>query len=356
MPNPTTLPQPRRIGARSILRSLLAAIAVVLIASPAAVLAAPTLSLKSNAAIVVDQDSGETLYAKNADVVMPIASLTKLMTALVVVDARLPMDETLEISSEDVDREKNTHSRLTVGTKLTRGQMMLLALMSSENRAANALSRGYPGGRPAFLAQMNAKAKSLGMQSTYFADPAGLSSKSVSTARDLLRLVSAADAEDLIRDYTTRPETEVRVGKQQLTFISSNRMIRNSRDWDIGLQKTGFTNEAGRCLVMRATTLNRRVTMVFLNSFGTMTRFADAGRVRKHLELQGKGKSELGAPAVASASAKAPAPAKKAVKKSAKKPVKKSVKKPAQKPATKASTQPKKTTPQKAKPAGESAS
>ena len=334
------------MGTGNILRRLLAAIAVVLLVSPAVALAAPSLSLKSNAAIVVDQDSGETLYAKNADVVMPIASLTKLMTALVVVDARLPMDEMLEIGSEDVDREKHTHSRLTVGTKLTRGQMMLLALMSSENRAANALSRGYPGGRPAFLAQMNAKAKSLGMQSTYFADPAGLSSKSVSTARDLLRLVSAADAEDLIRDYTTRPETEVRVGKQRLTYISSNRMIRNSRDWDIGLQKTGFTNEAGRCLVMRATTLNRRVTMVFLNSFGTLTRFADAGRVRKHLELQGKGKAD--APAAASASTKAQAPAKKAVKKSAKKPAKK--------PVTKASTQPKKATPQKAKPAGESAS
>lgn len=311
MPNPTTLPQPRRLGARSLLRGLLAAIAVALIASPAAVLAAPALSLKSNAAIVVDQDSGETLYAKNADVVMPIASLTKLMTALVVVDARLPMDEMLEISSDDVDREKHTHSRLTVGTKLTRGQMMLLALMSSENRAANALSRGYPGGRPAFLAQMNAKAKSLGMKSSYFADPAGLSSKSVSTARDLLRLVSAADAEDLIRDYTTRPEANVRVGKQQLTFISSNRMIRNSRDWDIGLQKTGFTNEAGRCLVMRATTLNRKLSMVFLNSFGTMTRFADAGRVRRHLQLQAQGDEPT--------PVKAPPPAKKSTKAKAKK-------------------------------------
>ena len=334
MLNPTHTPQPRRIGARSILRSLLIAIAVVLTVSPAVVLAAPSLSLKSNAAIVVDQESGETLYAKNADVVMPIASLTKLMTALVVVDARLPMDEMLEISADDVDREKNTHSRLTVGTRLTRGQMMLLALMSSENRAANALSRGYPGGRPAFLAQMNVKAKSLGMQSSYFADPAGLSTKSVSTARDLLRLVSAADSEELIRDYTTRPEAEVRVGKQQLTFISSNRMIRNSRDWDIGLQKTGFTNEAGRCLVMRATTLNRKVSMVFLNSFGTMTRFADAGRVRKHLELQGKGAPTPGTTTSASTKAQAPAaakkkstPQKKSPASTTKKPTKKPVKK-----------------------------
>ena len=331
-------PSPRRIGARSILRSLLVAFAVVLVVSPAAVLAAPSLSLKSNAAIVVDQDSGETLYAKNADVVMPIASLTKLMTALVVVDGRLPMDEMLEISSDDVDREKNTHSRLTVGTKLTRGQMMLLALMSSENRAANALSRGYPGGRPAFLAQMNAKAKSLGMQSSYFADPAGLSTKSVSTARDLLRLVSAADSEALIRDYTTRQEAEVRVGKQQLTFISSNRMIRNSRDWDIGLQKTGFTNEAGRCLVMRATTLNRRMSMVFLNSFGTMTRFADAGRVRKHLELQGKG-GEAGT--TTSASNKAQAPVKKksiTTKKESTPPKKATKKKPVKKTPAKVTT------------------
>jgi D-alanyl-D-alanine endopeptidase (penicillin-binding protein 7) len=252
--------------------------------------AAETLSLKSNAALVVDQDTGESLFAKNADVVMPIASLTKLMTALVVTDARLPMDEMLEISNDDVDREKHTTSRLPVGTRLSRGEMMLLALMASENRAAMALSRGYPGGRKAFLSQMNEKARSLGMSKTYFADSAGLSSLTVSTARDLLRLVAAADAQEQIRKDTVQPEATMRIRKQTLTFVNTNRMVRNNRDWDIELQKTGFTNEAGRCLVMRATTLNRNITMVFLNSFGTLTRFADAGRVRKHLERQGKAK------------------------------------------------------------------
>jgi len=243
------------------------------------------LALKSSAVLVVDQDSGETLAFKNPDVVLPIASLTKLMTALVVIEAGLPLDEVLEISREDVDQERNTHSRLKVGTRLSRDELLLLALMSSENRAAMALSRNYPGGRTAFIAQMNAKAQALGMGATHFGDAAGLSNQSVSTARDLHRLVSAADAQPLIRDYSTRAESTIRVNKQRLTYINSNRLVRKGGDWDIGLQKTGFTNEAGRCLIMQATVLGRRIAMIFLDSTGTLTRYADAARVRHRLEL-----------------------------------------------------------------------
>lgn len=247
-----------------------------------------SLPLASHAALVVDQDSGETLVTKNSNQEMPIASLTKLMTALVVLDAKLPMDETLEISSEDIDHWRNTHSRLTVGTQLTRSEMLLLALMSSENRAAMSLSRNYPGGRKAFIAQMNAKARSLGMNSTHFADPAGLSNESVSTAHDLQFLVKAAYAQPLIRRDSTQEDHEVRVGRRMLTFINSNRLVRGGGDWDIGMQKTGFTNEAGRCLVMQVNLQGRRLAMIFLDSFGKLTRYADALRVRQHLELNEK--------------------------------------------------------------------
>jgi D-alanyl-D-alanine endopeptidase (penicillin-binding protein 7) len=246
---------------------------------------ADELKLQSSAALVVDQDTGEMLAMKNPDVVLPIASLTKLMTALVVIDSHPDMDETLEISSEDVDTTRNTHSRLTVGTQLTRDEMLLLALMSSENRAAMSLSRNYPGGRTAFVAQMNAKAQALGMTSTHFGDPAGLSNESVSTARDLRHLIGAAYAQPLIRSYTTQPEKIVRAGRHTLTFINSNRLVRStSGDWDIELQKTGFTNEAGRCLVMQVKLLSRRLAMIFLDSTGTLTRYADAARVRKRIE------------------------------------------------------------------------
>ena len=248
--------------------------------------AAEKFALKSNIALVVDQDTGEFLVSKSADKKVPIASLTKLMTALVVTDAQLPMDEVLEITREVVAAEKKSHSRLPVGTRLSRGDLMLLALMSSENRAAAALSQGYPGGRKAFIAGMNAKAKALGMKSTRFTDLSGLSEQNVSTARDLLRLVSAADSEAVIRRYTTQREATIRVRSRPLQFVNTNRLVRNPRDWDINLQKTGFTNAAGRCLVMRATTAKRRLSMVFLDSVGTLTRFADAQRVRKHLEHQ----------------------------------------------------------------------
>lgn len=265
------------------LYGLIGALAILLAFGPAPALASGDPSLRSRAVLVVDRDTGEALISKNADVVMPIASLTKLMTALVVLDAHQPMDQVLEISDDDVDREKHTRSRLRVGTRLSRANMLLLALMASENRAAMALSEGYPGGRPAFVAAMNAKARALGMTSSHFADPAGLSSDTTSTAHDLLRLVNAADAQPLIRRDSTRAEETVLVHGHPMKFVSTNRMVRNSSDWDIELQKTGFTNEAGRCLVMRASTLHRNLSLVFLNSFGTPTRFADARRVREHL-------------------------------------------------------------------------
>lgn len=250
---------------------------------PARAEAARNNDLRSTSVLVVDAVTGEPVISKNPDVVMPIASLTKLMTALVVVEAKLPLNEALQIGPDDVDRRLNTTSRLPVGTQLSRGEMLLLALMASENRAANALSRHYPGGRPAFLARMNAKARELGMKATHFDDPAGLSNESVSTARDLTRLIAAAHSHELIRRDSTAREITVRVRGRPTKFVSTNRLVRGSNDWDIALQKTGFTNQAGRCLVMRATTAERELTMVFLNSVGTLTRFADAGRVRQML-------------------------------------------------------------------------
>lgn len=252
------------------------------------------LVLKSNAALVIDEDSGEAVALKNPDLVLPIASLTKLMTGLVVIDAKLPMDEVLEISSDDLDTEKHTYSRLAVGSQLTRDEMLLLALMSSENRAAMALSRNYPGGRVAFIAAMNQKAKALGMTSSHFADPAGLSNRSVSTARDLHRLLIAARAQPLMRSHTTQLESTVHTHGRTLTFGNTNRLVRSAGDWNIDLQKTGFTNEAGRCLVMHVTVEGRRLAMIFLDSDGTMTRYADAARVRRRLALEAKAPKQHG--------------------------------------------------------------
>lgn len=243
------------------------------------------LGFKSRSVLVIDQDSGETVAMKNADAIMPIASLTKIMTAFVVIEAGQRRDEILRITSDDIDREKNTPSRLKVGTRLSRDDLLVLALMASENRAASALSRNYPGGRVAFMARMNSKARALGMTSTHFADPAGLSSRSVSTARDLHKLLTAANTQELIRDYTTRRQHTVRVGKRRQTFTSSNRLVQRAGDWDIGLQKTGFTNEAGRCLLMQVKVANRRLAMIFLDSFGKLTRYGDASRLRRGLEL-----------------------------------------------------------------------
>ncbi len=241
------------------------------------------LKLKSHAVLVVDQDSGETLADKNADLVLPVASLTKLMTALVVLDAALPGDELLEITAEDIDRAKRTPSRLKVGLKLSRNELLLLALMASENRSALTLSRNYPGGRAAFVAQMNAKARALGMMNTIFADPAGLSDSSVSTARDVHKLLSAAYVQPVIRMYSTQRQYTVYAGKQRLKFGNSNRLV-NSRAWNIDLQKTGYTQEAGRCLVLHTRVANRNLAMIFLDSWGKLTRYGDASRVRQGVE------------------------------------------------------------------------
>jgi len=238
------------------------------------------LLLRSGAALVLDQETHEVLYSKNPEAVLPIASLTKLMTAMVVSEAKQPLDETLEITSDDIDTEKNTHSRLTPGTQLTRGTMLHLALMSSENRAANALGRNYPGGLSAFVAAMNAKAKELGMGDTRYVEPTGLSSQNQSSARDLAVLVNAAHQVPLLREYSTTPSLDVELGRRQVQFHTTDRLVANP-SWDIGLQKTGFINEAGQCLVMQAQMAGRKLIMVLLDSAGKYSRIADAERIRK---------------------------------------------------------------------------
>ena len=244
------------------------------------------VALKSEAAFVVDLDTGETLVAKNPDAVVPVASLTKLMTGLVVLESGASLDEVLETTRDDFYPAKRTPSKLPPGTRLTRGEFLLLALMASENRSAMALSRHYPGGRAAFLARMNSKARELGMRSTHFDDAAGLSDASVSTARDLHLLVRAAAEEPLIAQYSTRREATVRVNRRATKFFNSNRLVRSRGHWDIALQKTGYTNEAGRCLAMQARVSNRNLAMVFLDSFGKLTRYGDASRVRTRLEAE----------------------------------------------------------------------
>jgi D-alanyl-D-alanine endopeptidase (penicillin-binding protein 7) len=240
------------------------------------------LDLKSGVALVLDQDTNEVLFSKNPQAVLPIASLTKIMTAVIVTDAHLPLDEVLTITQDDVDTEKHSSSRLRVGTQLTRGEMLHLALMASENRAAHALGRYYPGGLEAFVAAMNHKAKELGMDDTNYVEPTGLSSDNQSSAHDLATLVKTAYAHPLIRELSTSPAYEVEVGKRQLQFHNTNRLVNNPR-WDIGLQKTGFINEAGRCLVMQAQLAGRKLIMVFLDSAGKHSRIGDAERVRKWL-------------------------------------------------------------------------
>jgi len=238
------------------------------------------LKLKSSVALVLDQDTNEVLFAKNSQAVLPIASITKLMTALVVVEAGQSMEEKLSITEEDIDSEKGTRSRLTVGATLTRGEMMHLALMSSENRAANALGRNYPGGLATFVAAMNRKAQSLGMTDTHYVEPTGLSSRNQSSAKDLAALVKVAHEVPLLRELSTSKEYQIALGRRQLQFHSTNALVSNPA-WDIGLQKTGFINEAGRCLVMQAQMAGRKLIMVFLDSTGKYTRIADAERVRK---------------------------------------------------------------------------
>jgi len=241
------------------------------------------LSLRSNVAFVLDQNSSEVLFEKNANVALPIASITKLMTGLVVVEAGQDLNETLTVTNADVDRLKYSSSRLPVGTRMTRNNLLHIALMSSENRAAAALGRNYPGGTPAFVAAMNAKAKELGMHDTRYVDSSGLSSQNVSSARDLAKLVAFAHQKPLLRQYSTDPNWVVEASGRPMRYANTNYLVALP-DWNIGLQKTGFINEAGRCLVMQAMIQGRNVIMVFLDSKGKMSRTADAGRMRRWLE------------------------------------------------------------------------
>lgn len=245
-----------------------------------------SLMLRSGVAYVVDQNTLEPLFDKNSRAVVPIASISKLMTAMVVLDSKAPLTEQIEVTDEDRDYEKNTGSRLSVGSVLSREDMLHIALMASENRAAAALSRYYPGGRPAFIAAMNAKAKQLGMTDTHFENSTGLSSHNVSTARDLVKMVNAAYQYPLIRQFSTDRSYDVFTGKRNLAYNSTNALIRNP-SWDIGLQKTGFINEAGECLVMQTVVHGRPVIMVLLDSSGKYSRFADATRVRTWLDNGG---------------------------------------------------------------------
>ena len=238
-------------------------------------------NLRSASAIVLDSQ-GNIIYGKDVNTVRPIASITKLMTAMVVLDAGLDLDEQLTITSADRDLIRMTGSRLGVGATLSRRELILLALMSSENRAATALGRTYPGGMEAFVAKMNAKAKALGMASSSFADPAGLRAENVSTASDLAKMVAAAGGSPLITQATTTVRHAVRpyASKGPLNYGNTNRLLKNE-NWDIALSKTGYINEAGRCLVMRANIEGEDVSIILLNSFGKLTPFGDSNRLRK---------------------------------------------------------------------------
>ena len=241
--------------------------------------------IRSANALVLDAASGEVIYEQEPGHVGPIASITKLMTALVVVEAQQPLDEVIKVTNEDVWKGKGAFSHIPVGTKLTRDDLLRLALMASENRAARVLGRNYPGSLPAFVRAMNAKARVLGMTKTRFDDPSGLSSLNVSNARDLAKLVSAASRDPLVREYSTLPSHEVTLGKRSFVYRNTNLLV-GKPDWEIVVQKTGYTHDAGQCLVMEAMLDERPVVMVLMNSFGTLTRTADARRIRKWMAAQ----------------------------------------------------------------------
>jgi serine-type D-Ala-D-Ala endopeptidase (penicillin-binding protein 7) len=239
--------------------------------------------LRSSVALAVDSRTGKTLFEKNSQAVLPIASITKLMSAMVLLDGRQSMNETLEITIDDVDLEKNSRSRLRTGSALSRGELLQLALMASENRAASALARYYPGGTEAFVLAMNKKAKSIQMEDSQFFDPTGLSSRNMSNARDLVQLVRRAGDYPAIRQYSTAGELTVDTGFRMITFRNTNRLIENP-EWQISLSKTGYISEAGNCLVMHTKINDKPVVMVFLDAVGRYTRFADALRLRTYLE------------------------------------------------------------------------
>ncbi len=243
-----------------------------------------TPNLRSGIALIYDEQEQRAIYAKGADTVAPIASITKLMTAMVVLDARLPMDEQITLSRDDEDRYKRSRSRMRRGMTLARGDLLRLALMASENRAAAALARTYPGGTQAMVAMMNAKAQALGMRDTYFVDPTGLHSDNVSTAQDLVKLVLAAQRYEAIQNATTTTSHTVEVGSRRpMHFRNTNPLVRNAK-WDIGLSKTGYISEAGRCLVMETKIKQRPVVIVLLDSWGKRTRVGDANRIKRWME------------------------------------------------------------------------
>jgi D-alanyl-D-alanine endopeptidase (penicillin-binding protein 7) len=237
--------------------------------------------LRSASAFVV-AENGQVIYGKDIDTVRPIASITKLMTAIVILDSGVDLDEKITVTKDDRDLVQLTGSRLEYGATLKRREMILLAIMSSENRAATALGRTYPGGMEVFVGEMNRKAAELGMQNSHFADPAGLAAENTSTARDLMKMVTAAQQYELIRKASTTTRLEVRPYKQRgpLVYGNTNRLLKN-KSWDIALSKTGYINEAGRCLVMQAIIKGERVSIILLNSFGKLTPFGDSNRLRK---------------------------------------------------------------------------
>jgi serine-type D-Ala-D-Ala endopeptidase (penicillin-binding protein 7) len=251
--------------------------------------------VQSVGVLVLNEQNGEIMYEKNADSLTPIASITKLMTAMVTLDAQLPLNELLTISQADVDTLKNTTSRLTVGTTLTRGELLLLALMASENRAAAALARTFPAGQAVFIRKMNEKAQSLGMRNSRFYDSTGLTPNNVSTPRELALMVKAAHRYPEIHDFTTSSEYSF-VSNQSgrnMAFHNTNPLVKEV-DWNIGVSKTGFINEAGRCLVMQATINGTPVVIVLLDSNGKYTRIGDAQKVRKWIETTSASRSRAG--------------------------------------------------------------
>ena len=241
------------------------------------------LAVQSGSALVIGQDGGDPLYQKNANVVVPIASITKVMTAMVVLDSIPDLQAPITVTDDDVDYLRGSRSRLHVGSVITRETALLLALMSSENRAANALARHYPGGMEAFLAAMNRKAQALGMQNTRFEDPTGLNSNNVSTAYDLAKMVGAAHRYPLIREFSTTSGAKVEISGRGLDYNNTNQLVK-STTWDIGLSKTGYIHEAGKCLVMQARVADKPVVIVLLDSVGKLTRVGDANRIKRWME------------------------------------------------------------------------
>lgn len=241
------------------------------------------LAVASSAALVVEQGGDEPIYQKNAEVVVPIASISKLMSAMVVLDSIPNLQASISVSDDDVDYIKGSRSRLNVGSVLSREDAMLISLMSSENRATHALARHYPGGMPAFVVAMNRKAAELGMFNTRFEDPTGLSSNNVSTAKDLAKMVVAAHRYPLIREFSTTGQAHIEVNGRAMEYRNTNQLVK-STTWDIGLSKTGFIQEAGKCLVMQARVADKPVVIVLLDSAGKLTRIGDANRIKRWME------------------------------------------------------------------------